>query len=190
MVVNPNKLPQQNHMIEWIHLVLGARCVRPRKDKLVVVVVSPGTRMHRWIETLFLQPLGCLIRACACAVEDVARFVFILFGVIPSLACIFIVLGITFHIPRIAATYACRPLVWFCWRHVCGKQSRGVGKEEHSDIHGSGDTTTTSRFCSGSCCSVCWLAVRISGGTFPGSGIVACCKCAKRVKLLFGDSCF
>ncbi len=111
------------------------------------------------------------------AAEDVARFAFILFGVIPWLACMFVVLGITFHIPRIFLTYACRPAVWFCWRHVSACKRRG-----RSVLSGRRKTDTNS-CCLGSCCSVCWLAVWMSGGTFYGSGVVACCTCGRRVKL-------
>lgn len=172
-------------MIEIIHFVLGAR---PRKDRLVLLSFDdddygddkrPVVVTRSPFPLPFLKPLFRVFEAiaqgmvgtmmwCTGAVEDVARFVFILFGVIPWLACMFVVLGVTFHIPRIFLTYACRPIMRFCWRHVSTCRKSPVA---------------SSKCCSGGCCSVCWLAVWMSGGTFPGSGVVACCSCGGRVRL-------
>ena len=149
-----------------IHLVLAAR---PKKCASVLVAEHDKLRpVHSRLREALCLPFEAglqLVARFAGAVEDVARFAFILFGVIPALACAFVILGVTFHIPRILATYACRAVVAFCWRHV---RQRRFGSK---------------RACAGSCCLVCRLTVWMSGGTFPGSGVVACCACGQRVRV-------
>ena len=133
-------------MIASIHSVLGAR---QRKDRVILIsdssdfdsdfcnssssgggggsksVAAPRSfvflllqQLFIVFQTIFQTMLDCTVWFLG-AVEDVARFVFILFGVIPWLTCMFVVLSVTFHIPRIFLTYACRPVMWFCWKHVC-----------------------------------------------------------------------
>jgi len=57
---------------------------------------------------------------CAAGVifTAVARFLAIAFVIIPGLACIFVLLGILFHIPQILAIYVCCALINICWWHL------------------------------------------------------------------------
>lgn len=141
-------------MIEWIHPVLAARQQAQR---------SLLSRRRRGVLSAAASGL-CSIGHAA---EEVARFLGIIGVVIPSLALTFVVLGICFHVPRIMATHACRCLLSVCWWHVArGDSGRRPGCSQH---------------CTGACCSLCSLCVRMRGGTFVGSGVVACCTCHRRV---------
>ena len=125
------QIKKRIEMIEWIHLVLGARV---KKRRLVRTEhTSPGSGVDCGTKAALrssflvycasypfsaLEGICSLSAACADVFEDTLRFAFILFRVIPSLAFTFVVLSIGFHIYRIVATYACRPIAHICRRHV------------------------------------------------------------------------
>jgi hypothetical protein len=168
-------------MIAWIHFALGAR-VRNSPCVQSVCCEKEDFQNHtcfRLARSVVLHPFSVLLKGvcflaskCAFAAQDVARFMFILCAVIPSLVCMFVVMGVTIHIPRILCTYCCRIVMRLCWYHVRQPQKQRLVV-----------CSDQKRSCSGTCCLACKLAVWISGGTFQGSGVVSCCTCGHRVVL-------
>ena len=101
----------------------------------------------------------------------VARFIFILFVVIPFLACAFVGLGALFHVPRMAAAFACKYAIRYCWWHARTRRRRGV--------HGA---ETCSSPCSG-CCYTCRLASFLDSRTVLQEASMqwphSCCSCGR-----------
>lgn len=118
--------------------------------------------------------VGCVTkpaRGFMGALEDIARFTFILFGIIPMLACTFVVLGIFFHIPRIVATHACRPLVWFCLKHIMHRSSQKKMARQRC------------RWVWGGCCLTCRAAAQVISGEVVKRGCIGfCCICRQSLQ--------
>ena len=112
--------------------------------------------------------------------EDLARFFFILVVVIPTLACMFVFVGAVFHVPRMAATFASRLVISYCWGHVV-RQARSrcscEGKGVQEGIRREG-------CCMLGCCLTCRTAAYMDGGVFKGSFLrpVGCCRCGRSLQ--------
>jgi hypothetical protein len=101
-------------MIELIHSILGVRDHKTSPSSYRCYVACRDVRSMN--NTRYLNTVKLLSRAgmeCVfwrlnltwCLYYEIIRLCFILFLIIPLLACTFVLLGIFFHLPRMALFY-------------------------------------------------------------------------------------
>ena len=104
------------------------------------------------------------------ACQDITRFLLILFVVIPWLACSFVILGIIFHIPRIAATYACKYAIAYCVSHIHQGKNRRLRIPKATVCNCSGRNPMV-------CCYTCKAASYLISREVWNQGYMQCCRC-------------
>jgi hypothetical protein len=150
--------------IECIHYMLGARFPH-----------SIEYPRHAEYSNSLSRTFGlliCIVYVTNTIVIESIRFLAISLVIIPVLACIFVCLGIVFHLPRMLAAYACRLLInIFMWH----QSFRVLDSSRRSNGRGTA-------YCNGSCCLTCRAgAYMMSKGELFTRHTYFCCKCLKCV---------
>jgi hypothetical protein len=116
---------------------------------------------------------------CATLIISVLRLGFIALVVVPFLAVAFITIGVLFHIPRMFAAFAVRPVMVACLWHVeRAQRRRNVHYNNHH--HHAGKQllrTGASPSCAGRCCAVCMACKAMCPNILAKAGTVLCCTC-------------
>ncbi len=136
--------------------------------------------------------IAALLQDMAAVFIAIARLLAMACVIIPCLACTFVLLGISFHTPKILATYTCRTLINICWWHLGSSSSMPGGQHDeqasllpklrHSIAFKHHEAyAALQQLCTGKCCSICRLSAYMSCGMLLGCSALACCKCGERM---------